>query len=69
MKSYSAFTGTDFADGQWHHAAHVYGSTVGGQILYVDGQPVASGTQDFPFQLGNARPVGYANGRTRTSTA
>jgi autotransporter-associated beta strand protein len=40
-------TGLNLADGQWHHVTHVFGSAVGGQRLYVDGQLVASGTRNF----------------------
>ena len=43
----------NIADGQWHHLAHVYGDTVGGQRLYVDGLLQAQGTKaqsDFDWQ-------------------
>lgn len=40
-----ASTGLNLADQRWHHLAHVFGKSVGGQRLYVDGQLVASGTQ------------------------
>ncbi|MCA9245736.1 MAG: lamin tail domain-containing protein [Planctomycetales bacterium] len=46
-------SGQNFADGQWHHLAHVYGSGIGGQRIYIDGQLVASGTKsqsDFNWQ-------------------
>ncbi|MCU0431119.1 MAG: T9SS type A sorting domain-containing protein [Cytophagaceae bacterium] len=36
-------SGTNYADGNWHHIAHVIGSSVGGQRLYVDGLLKASG--------------------------
>lgn len=45
--------GLNLADGQWHHVAHVYGPSVGGQRLYVDGVLAASGTKsrsDFDWQ-------------------
>ncbi|ELS02293.1 laminin G domain-containing protein [Xenococcus sp. PCC 7305] len=45
--------GLNLADGQWHHLAHVIGSSVGGQKLYIDGQLVDSGTKtasDFNWQ-------------------
>ncbi len=32
-----------YNDKQWHHVVHTYGSRAGGQVLYVDGQMVASG--------------------------
>jgi hypothetical protein len=46
-------SGTNYADGQWHFVAHVIGSSVGGQKLYVDGELKASGTKsssDFDWQ-------------------
>ena len=36
-------TGLNLADEQWHHVARVFGSSVGGHQLYVDGQLVATG--------------------------
>ena len=46
-------SGMNYADGHWHHVAHVIGSSVGGQILYVDGIQVTKGTKtcsDFNWQ-------------------
>ncbi len=46
-------SGLNLADGRWHHIAHVFGPPVGGQRLYVDGVPVASGSKansDFDWQ-------------------
>lgn len=46
-------SGKNYADGQWHHVAHVFGKSIGGQKLYVDGILVASGTKsksDFHWQ-------------------
>ena len=46
-------TGLNLADGQWHHIAHVMGSSIGGQRLYVDGKLAASGNKtqsDFHWQ-------------------
>ncbi len=37
--------GEDYNDGQWHHVAHTFGGSVGGQVLYVDGSEVASGSK------------------------
>lgn len=37
-------TGTNYADGNWHHVAHVVGASAGGQVLYLDGVMAASGT-------------------------
>lgn len=38
-------SGTDFADGNWHHLIHTFGSSIGGQKLYLDGIERASGTK------------------------
>lgn len=38
-------SGINYADGKWHHLAHVIGKTIGGQKLYVDGKLAASGTK------------------------
>ena len=46
-------TGSQVADGQWHHVAYTYGDDVGGQQLYIDGLLQASGTKaqsDFDWQ-------------------
>ena len=58
-----------FDDGEWHHIVHTYGSSIGGQKLYVDGAELASGpdTQsDFnwqvSFNLGNGNFLGDAAG-------
>jgi len=37
-------SGVNYADGKWHHVAHVLGSSVGGNLIYVDGQLVARGS-------------------------
>ena len=45
--------GLNLADGKWHHVAHVFGASVGGQRIYIDGNLVASGTKttsDFNWQ-------------------
>lgn len=36
-------SGLDLADGKWHHIAHVIGSSIGGQKIYIDGKLEASG--------------------------
>ena len=36
-----------YNDGEWHHIVHVFGGSVGGQKMYVDGTEVASGTKAF----------------------
>ncbi|WP_236632958.1 LamG-like jellyroll fold domain-containing protein [Endozoicomonas elysicola] len=58
-----------FDDGEWHHVVHTYGSSIGGQRLYVDGVELASGpdTQsDFgwqaSFNFGNGDYLGDAAG-------
>ena len=54
-------SGLNLADGKWHHVAHVMGSSVGGQKLYVDGNLVDSGTKtgsDFDWQ--NQLRIGYS---------
>jgi len=46
-------TGINLADGNWHHVAHTFGTSIGGEKLYIDGQLVASGTKaqsDFTWQ-------------------
>ncbi|HNN94963.1 MAG TPA: LamG domain-containing protein, partial [Pseudomonadota bacterium] len=60
-----ASAGPNLADGRWHHAAHVFGRSVGGQKLYVDGVLVASGekaSSDFDWrdriQLGYSYDAG-----------
>jgi len=48
-----ASSGTNFADGQWHHVVHQFGSAISGQQLYVDGVLQASGNKaqsDFNWQ-------------------
>ncbi|NET60575.1 MAG: hypothetical protein F6K47_31895, partial [Symploca sp. SIO2E6] len=35
----------NLADNKWHHLAHVFGSSVGGQKIYIDGELVASGSK------------------------
>ena len=48
-----ASTGKAYANGQWHHVAHVLGATQSGQKIYVDGALVASGSKaasDFNWQ-------------------
>ncbi|MBN1887616.1 MAG: Ig-like domain-containing protein [Thermoflexales bacterium] len=48
-------SGANYADGQWHHAAHVLGLSSGGQKIYVDGIEAISGTKtasDFTWQTG-----------------
>lgn len=54
-------SGRNFADGLWHHVVHTFGSSVGGQRLYVDGALVASGIKtqsDFNWQ--DRIAIGYA---------
>jgi hypothetical protein len=46
-------TGQNYADGRWHNVAHIFGTAVNGQKLYVDGIEMARGTKsisDFNFE-------------------
>ena len=55
-------SGRNFADGVWHHLAHVVGVEIGGQRVYVDGELVASGTKaisDFDWQ--RRVNIGFSN--------
>jgi hypothetical protein len=55
-----ASSGRNFADGQWHHAAHVVGE--GGQRIYVDGLLVRRGSKassDFDWQ--RQLHIGFSN--------
>jgi len=54
-------TGQNYADGQWHHVTHVYGTDVGGQKLYVDGKEMASGSKSSSnFDFETEIKVGWA---------
>ncbi|TRU76268.1 MAG: hypothetical protein EWV55_07495, partial [Microcystis viridis Mv_BB_P_19951000_S69] len=62
-------SGLNLADGKWHHVAHVFGASVGGQQIYIDGQLVASGSRtisDFNWQdkivVGYSADSGYFKG-------
>jgi hypothetical protein len=64
-----ASSGLNLADGKWHHVAHVFGASVGGQQIYVDGQLVATGSKtqsDFGSQdkivVGYSADSGYFKG-------
>jgi hypothetical protein len=55
-------TSKAFADGRWHHAAHVYGGSQGGQKLYVDGTLVASGAKNLSnFDWQKRLHLGFSN--------
>ena len=55
-------SGTNYADGNWHHVAHVIGTSVGGQKLYVDGVLKASGTASASsFNWNTKILLGYSN--------
>jgi hypothetical protein len=63
-KEYIGTGNLNLADSRWHHVAHVFGASVGGQRLYVDGALVAQGSKtasDFTWQtrlvLGYALPT------------
>jgi len=54
-------TELDLADGQWHHVAHVFGDSIGGQKIYVNGAESAEGSKaasDFDWQTGVM--IGYS---------
>ncbi|HSH05009.1 MAG TPA: tandem-95 repeat protein [Anaerolineae bacterium] len=63
-------SGTNYADNNWHHIAHTFGGTVGGQKIYIDGVLKASGAKansNFDWQthikIGfSADPNRYFNG-------
>jgi hypothetical protein len=63
-------SGTNFADGSWHHLVHTFGSGIGGQKLYLDRVERASGVKassDAVEQSGlkigfSDRVRGYFNG-------
>ena len=58
-------SGLNLADGQWHHVAHAFGSSIGGQKIYVDGVERASGTKaasDFDWQT--EMYIGYSEEST-----
>lgn len=63
-------SGTNFCDGNWHHVAHTFGGTQGGQKIYVDGVLRAQGNKnysDFNWQggvhIGYSEDMGYLNGQ------
>lgn len=53
-------SGANYADGLWHQVVHTFGGAAGGQRLYVDGELVASGTQDSSdLTSGDRLRIGY----------
>jgi len=57
-----ATSGTNYADGQWHHVVHTLGGIEGGQKVYVDGQLQASGTKAFSdFDWQTSLSIGYGS--------
>ncbi len=55
-------SGTNYADGQWHHVVHTFGGAVGSQKIYVDGIQKKSGSiaaSDFTWQTGVN--IGFSN--------
>ncbi|MFC1859349.1 LamG-like jellyroll fold domain-containing protein, partial [Thermodesulfobacteriota bacterium] len=55
-------SGTDYADGEWHHIAYTFGGAAGGQKIYVDGILVVGGAKtlsDFDWQDG--LNIGFSN--------
>ena len=65
-------SGTNYADGQWHHVVHTFGGTEGGQKIYLDGvlgiTPGLKAASDFTAQDGinigfsNDAALGYFTG-------
>ncbi|NCR19620.1 MAG: LamG domain-containing protein [Microcystis aeruginosa LL13-03] len=54
-------SGLNLADGKWHHVAHVFGASVGGQQIYVDGQLVATGSKTYSdFNWQDKIAIGYS---------
>ncbi len=55
-------TNLHLADNQWHHIAHVFGTSISGQKIYIDGNQVADGIKaisDFNWQTGIL--IGYSD--------
>lgn len=64
-----ATSGTNYADGTWHHLVHTFGSSIGEQRIYVDGVLQATGTKsssDFNWEdriiIGYSADKGYFQG-------
>ena len=54
-------SGLALADGNWHYVVYTYGSAIGGQMLYVDGVPAASGNKSSSdFNWNNAVCFGFS---------
>lgn len=59
-------SGLNLADGRWHHVAHVFGGSTGGQRLYVDGAVVAQGSKaSSNFDWQQRFHIGYSHDATR----
>jgi hypothetical protein len=55
-------TNLNLADNTWHQVAHVFGASVGGQKIYIDGELVASGSKAASnFSNQTTVLVGYSN--------
>jgi len=55
-------SGLNVADGKWHHVAHVFGDSIGGQKLYVDGALVAIGSNSqSAFYWQTKAIIGFSN--------
>lgn len=55
-------SGLTVNDGNWHHIAHVYGGTAGGQRIYVDGVLRANGSKAFSdFDWQQRINIGFSN--------
>ena len=58
-------TNLNLADGQWHHVAHSFGASLGGQILVVDGVEVARGVKtNSTFTAGKVIRIGLSQDAT-----
>ncbi|MBC8243773.1 MAG: hypothetical protein H8E20_05210 [Verrucomicrobia bacterium] len=54
--------GLNLADGKWHHIAHVISVELGGQFVYVDGEPVIEGVKDMSnFDWQKHVNIGFSN--------
>jgi uncharacterized repeat protein (TIGR01451 family) len=63
-------SGTNYADGKWHHVVHTFGGTVGGQKIYVDGVLKATGSKaSSNFTTQDGINIGFSNDAVQHSFA
>lgn len=56
----------DYTDGRWHNVTHVFGGSIGGQRLYVDGVLVAQGSlSSSTFTTQTGLNIGYCSVATK----